>query len=100
MGAALVAFGEFLMAAFSRLMASRLGSWIVQACAFLGIQFVANKFTSTVISSELASHFSGIGGDILAWLSFLNVDSAITVILSAYATVAATHWTMTRIGNK
>lgn len=87
---------EVVGAAFSRLMATKLGPWLVQAAAFLGIQFVSSHIVSGVVSPTLAQYVGGLGGDAVRWVSFLNVDRALTIVLSAYATVAATRWHFTR----
>lgn len=93
---AIVAIIELATAAFSRVVASQVGRWALQALMFFGISFVANKITSGAVTPALQSAFAGVGADVLPWISYLNVDRALTIILSAYATVAATRWTITR----
>lgn len=88
---------ELCTAAFSRLMASQLGRWVVQAMLFLGISFVSTKITSGAVTPALQGAFSGVGGDVLAWIAYLNVDRALTIILSAYAAVASTRFALRKI---
>lgn len=96
MPAAILALIEVVGAAFSRLMATQLGRWVLQALLFFGISFVSNKIVSGAVTPALQSAFAGIGGTALAWMAYCNVDRAITIVLSAYATVSATRWTIMR----
>lgn len=96
MPAAILAIIELVTAAFSRIIASQLGRWVLQALLFFGISFVSNKVTTAAVEPALTAAFAGVGGDILAWMSYCNIDRALTIVLSAYATVAATRWTIKR----
>lgn len=96
MPAAILAIIDLAVAAFSRLMASQVGRWALQILLFFGISFAANKITSGAVTPGLQSAFNGTGADVIAWISYLNVDRALTLILSAYGTVAATRWTIKR----
>jgi len=87
-----------LSAAFSRLVSTRIGQWIGSAMLFFGVQFVASKFVAAPIKSGLAVAFGGMTSDVLAWVGFLNVDSALTIILSAYASVSLTRLAMVKKG--
>lgn len=100
MPAAILAIIDVMWAAFSRLVASQAGRWVLQVLLFFGISFVSNKIVSGAVSPALASYFSGIGGTAVAWISYLNVDRALTTILSAYATVSASRWTMKRVSSQ
>lgn len=73
----------------SRLVSTRIGYWIGAAFAFLGIQYVASEFVTEPLMAQIQSAFTGAPADLAAWLSFLNVDRYITIIMSAYATAAA-----------
>ena len=94
MPAVILAIIEIAGAAFSRLMATQLGRWVLQGLLFFGISFVSNKIVSGAVTPALQAAFSGIGGNALAWIAFMNADRALTIVLSAYATVAATRWTI------
>lgn len=96
MAGVIIAVIDVLWAAFSRLVATQAGRWILQALLFFGISFVSNKVVSGAVSPALASAFGGIGGKTIEWISFMNVDRALTTVLSAYATVSASRWTIKR----
>jgi hypothetical protein len=96
MGAAIYALIAVCTAAFSRLVATRIGQWAVQLMLFFGVQWVATKFVASPVKSGLAAAFAGMPADVLAWVSFLNVDRALTIILSAYAAASLTHMALQR----
>lgn len=86
----LVGFGLGAIGAFlSRVVASRIGYWVLAAMAFFGIQFMATEFVADPLLAEIKAGFAGAPADILEWLAFLNVDTYVTMILSAYAAAAA-----------
>lgn len=78
-----------LLAGLSRLVGTRLGQWVLSALAFLGINFITQKFAVDPILGQIKSSIAGAPGEIVAWLGYLNVDKYVTLILSAYATAAA-----------
>lgn len=84
-GFGLGAIGAFL----SRVVASRIGYWILAALTFFGLQFVATEFVADPLLAQIQAAFAGAPAEILEWLAFLNVDKYITMILSAYAAAAA-----------
>lgn len=98
MPAFLIPIIEVLTAALSRLVASRLGQWLLTGALFLGIQWVSKKVAVDVLIPQIASHVAGMGALTVAWLAYLNVDRAITIILSAYASAAGTRMVMQRVG--
>lgn len=77
-----------LVPALSRLFASRLGQWLVSALAFLGLSFATQHYAVGPLRNLIASILGGAGEDAVHWLAFLNVDKAITIILSAHAVSA------------
>lgn len=85
-GAALRSAVGWLITAGSRLLSSRLGSWIAAAMVWLGISFAANEYAIEPILEELAGYMSAQSGVVLEWLGYLQVDQACTMILSAVAT--------------
>ncbi len=89
-----------LLAGLSRLMGTRLGQWILSALAFLGINFLTQEFAVDPMLNKIKATFAGAPGDIVAWLGFLNVDKYVTLILSAYATAAATGALKARLTKK
>lgn len=97
MPAAILAIIDVAWAALSRLIASRAGQWVLQILLFFGIQFVSSKFVAGPIKAGLSAAFGGVTSDVLAWIGFLNVDTALTIILSAYASSAATGFTLQRL---
>lgn len=93
-GAALEAFFAFM----SRLVISRIGQWILTAMIFLGIKFTSQKLVVEPLISQIQSSVSGLGSYIVGWIAYLNVDIAITIILSAYASGYGTRAVMSHIG--
>ena len=84
--------GAFL----SRLVASRIGMWIVSALLFFGLQMAVNKFVAGPVIDGLRSAFGGMTSDVLGWVSFLNIDRALTILLSAYATASTARVFLTK----
>lgn len=81
----LVGIGAFL----SRVVASRIGHWVAIALAFLGIQWAATQFVVDPLLNQIQQAFAGAPAEIVQWLAFLNVDTYITMILSAHAAAAS-----------
>jgi hypothetical protein len=79
---------DLVIAAFSRVMSTRIGAWIVQMMLFFGIQMASQALLLAPLKAGLSAAFSGMASDVLAWVSYLNIDRALTIILSAYATVS------------
>jgi hypothetical protein len=88
MPAFIIAAFEVLGALFSRIVASRIGYWAVQLLLFFGIQIAVNKFVAGPVKSGLSAAFGGVTADVIQWIAYLNVDRAITIIISAYAAVS------------
>ncbi|WP_164240842.1 DUF2523 family protein [Stenotrophomonas maltophilia] len=89
-----------LLAGLSRLVGTRLGQWVLSALAFLGINFMTQKFAVDPLLGQIKSSFAGAPGEIVAWLGFLNVDKYVTLVLSAYATAAAAGALKMRLAKK
>ena len=73
-----------LMAAFSRVMGTRLGQWIVTALGAVGLQLVVGNTVMDQVMNMVRSSAGGIPGDLAAWLGVLNIDRYITIVLSAF----------------
>lgn len=89
-----------LLAGLSRLFGTRIGQWILSALAFLGINFMTQKFAVDPLLGQIKSAVSGAPGEIVAWLGYLNVDKYVTLVLSAYATAAAAGALKMRLAKK
>lgn len=89
-----------LLAGLSRLVGTRLGQWVLSALAFLGINFMTQKFAVDPLLAQIKSSVAGAPGEIVAWLGFLNVDKYVTLVLSAYATAAAAGALKMRLAKK
>jgi hypothetical protein len=72
-----------LWAAFSRFVGTRIGQWIVSAMLFFGIQWASNSFVIPNIEAQIASAVTD--SRVIALLGYLQVDRAVTIILSAIA---------------
>lgn len=77
------------IAAFlSRMIQSRIGFWVLSGLAFFGLQWGATQLVVGPLLAQIQSAFVGLPADLIAWLSFLNIDRYVTIVLSAYATAA------------
>ena len=83
------AFVAWIVAGLSSLAASRLGSWIIGALLFMGIEMAATSFVVGPALAKITAAMGGVTGDAAGWLAFFNIDKYITIILSAYAGAAA-----------
>ncbi|MGN6482538.1 DUF2523 family protein [Luteibacter sp.] len=92
----LVVLLEVVGAFLARLIASRIGQWILTAILFFGINFVSKKVVVENVIPQLQAHMAGLGALTLAWMAYLNIDRGISVILSAYAAGAGTRFVMQR----
>lgn len=83
-----------LMAWFSRIMMVKAGVWVVGTLTYLGLYFGTHEyFVEPLIDQVRNIAQNNITGTIAEWVSFLNFDRAITMVLSAYLTaggIAAT----------
>lgn len=74
------------------LFTNRIGFMIVSFLAWAGITYGTQKIVTTEVVSQLQSFFSsmGSGGSLgaasLAWLGVLNLDKAMTMIVSCITT--------------
>lgn len=73
-----------LVGAFSRIMATRLGMWVVTGLSFLGLSMATQTVAMGPIMAQVTSHMAGVGGDLAAWMGVLNLDRYVSVVLSAY----------------
>lgn len=71
--------------ALSRLIASRVGMWVVSALGFLGLSFATHTVAIEPMLQMVHSNMAGVGGDIAAWMGVLRLDQYVSVIISAYA---------------
>jgi hypothetical protein len=78
-----------LTAAFGFLIRSRIAQWIATALAAFGLHLFAQKFAVTPALNGIKSAMGGLGADGIAWMAFLKVDKAISIVLTAYAAAAA-----------
>lgn len=72
-----------IMAALSRLFASRIGHWVAATLVFLGLSVGSQKYLVEPLLARIQS-VAGELGDAAQWFAFFRVDQAITVVLSAY----------------
>lgn len=74
-----------LTGAVGRLVASRVGMWVVSALGFLGLSFATQTIAIEPILSQLQSSMAGVSGDIAQWMGVLKLDQYVSIIVSAYA---------------
>jgi|GEM_PF-6490319 len=92
--------GPLIRKIFSAVKGSRFGKWIVfylfyymgglieKFLKVLGISFVVNKFLTPHLTSWFAGHFVGLDSMWVSFIKMVQLDSAMTVILSAMAIAA------------
>ena len=73
-----------IVGGFSRLIATRLGMWLVSALAFVGLSVATQTVVMGPIMDQVTSHMSGVGGDLARWLGVLNLDRYVSIVMSAY----------------
>lgn len=61
------------------------GPWVLQALAFFGLSFLAQKFVMTPFITYIHGMFSGLPAVLYNALAGVGIDQAFTIILSAYA---------------
>jgi len=78
-----------MLHALFAILASILGPAVVKALKFIGFSVVTYAGIDVVISNvqnQIATSFGGLTSDALTMVSLMGIDSAITILLSAYAT--------------
>lgn len=82
-----------LLKGLANLFQSKLGSWIAGAMVFLGIGFATQQAVIEPAIDQVQGYIQSAGSEAgavaMQWFGFLNMDKAITMILSAYAARAA-----------
>lgn len=78
----------WIIAGLSSLFASKIGQWCVSALVFLGLELATQSFVTAPIIGQIQSIATGLPGDAVGWLAFLNADKYVTIILSALAVAA------------
>jgi len=73
-----------VMAAFSRLVSTRVGIWVATALGALGLSLATHEIAMGPIMNMVRSSASGIPADLAQWLGVLQVDRYITIVLSAF----------------
>lgn len=76
-----------LGALLSRLVASRVGIWIISGLSWLGLAIGTQTFVVEPLINQVMSYANA--GAAAQWIVFFNIDRATTMILSAYGARAA-----------
>lgn len=78
-----------ILAWLSRLLMIKAGVWVVGTLTFLGLYFGTQEFFVEPLIDQVRDIAEGnITGAVAEWVAFLNVDKAITMVLSAYGTAS------------
>ena len=77
-------FTEGLGVWLSKLIITKVGSWVTKAFVALGIGFGSYALILQPILDWAISKWQSMPGDIASWLQALGIDVAISIILSAY----------------
>ena len=89
-----------VMAALSRLFASRLGIWLATALGALGLSLATQEVAMGPIMNMVQSSAAGIPAQLAQWLGVLNVDRYITMVLSAFTAGAVKRAFLVRKGGQ
>ncbi len=73
-----------IVAAFSRLFATKIGAWIATAMMALGLHFVVTGNLIQLATDQVASAMGGLPASVAQWMGVLNFGAYISIILSAY----------------
>lgn len=79
-----------LLAGLSRLMGTKLGQWVLSALAFLGIYWASSEFLVGPFLQHIQNSLGQAPSEVINTLAYINIDKYVTIVLSAYATAAAT----------
>lgn len=74
-----------LLAALSRLFATRIGQWIAAAMAWLGLTWATQSAVVQPLIDEIKATAQGVSGPALEWLGYLQFDVALSMVFSALA---------------
>lgn len=72
-----------LLAALSRLIATRAGAWFVTTLSFLGLSLATQSFAVEPLLDQIISYANSSAVEAITWLRFFNFDKAITILASA-----------------
>lgn len=73
-----------LIAWVGRMLATYAGELALRALIGVGLGFATYHFGVTAIKGTITSYLNG-GGQIVAYVGWLGIDKAVTIILSAWA---------------
>ena len=76
-------FTEGLGVWFSKLVITKVGSWVTKAFVALGIGFGSYALLLQPLLDWAITKWQSMPGDIASWLHALGIDVAISIILSA-----------------
>lgn len=77
-------FTEGLGVWLSKLVISKVGSWVTKAFSALGIGFGSYYLVLQPLLDWAIAKWQSMPGDLASWLHALGIDVAISIILSAY----------------
>ncbi|WP_441610233.1 DUF2523 family protein [Dyella sp. 2RAB6] len=77
-----------LLGGTEKMLSTRLGRWFAAAMAFLGISFGVTRGVRYVTDTIISDGLSQMPSQLIGWLSYLNFDAGVAVIMAAYAAVA------------
>lgn len=80
-----------LLAWLGALLETRLGSWLIQALATLGVSFVTYKVGVEPFRNLLVEHLASMPAMFANVIGYLWIDRALTMIMSAAAAKEATN---------
>jgi hypothetical protein len=72
-----------------RMIASRVGTWAVAVLLWFGLSFSTTQLVVEPMLAWIQSLMGQLPGDAVQWVTFFNLDLAVSMILSAYAARAS-----------
>lgn len=78
-----------LLGGAEKMLSTKLGRFVAGALAFLGLSFGTTRAVRYAVDQWITEGLGKVPGEMVGWLSWLNLDAAVSVILSGYAAAAA-----------
>ncbi len=79
----------WLLAALGRMFASRIGQWVAAALLWFGLTVATNEVLIDPLIDRVLSAMPGMPPLAVQWMTFLRLQEAIVMVLSAYGARAA-----------
>lgn len=95
-----------LVSMLRAMLLAKAGLFVLKVLGFFGLAFVTNKYAIQPMLDQIEQYVnnignaSGIGAVALQWAGVLNLDKAVSMIISAFSTAALIKQSKTFLGVK